>query len=136
MADWSYWGKPAPPPEVKPVWSTYELAEYLDMHPRTINRWCRDWFGRLQDGQHAGRRGGYQIPWQYLYVARAYLLTDYAPVRRALTPALTENPRNWVAVVDGRATTHYDVMEAVEQVLLSSRVSTILYAGEFKDRLR
>lgn len=132
---WATWGKPAPSPEEKPVWTTHELADYLDVHPRSVQRWCVRWFGDLGKGHNVGPGQGFQIPWQYVYVARAHLLTDHEPTRAKLRTVLAETPRDWVCVVDGLASAHYTHGEAFERAQKLKHLATILYVGEFMERL-
>jgi hypothetical protein len=129
------WGRPAPTPAEKPVWSTYELAEYLDQHPQTVIRWCRRWFGDLGKGRNVGRGQGYQIPWQYVYLARAYLRTDHDPTRRMIRDAILASPKDWVVVVDSIVYTCYDLPEAVDKAVKASDYACLIYIGEFKERI-
>jgi hypothetical protein len=131
----AYWGKPAPSPEEKPIWTSYELAEYLDQIPQTVIRWCRKWFGDLDKGFNVGRRQGYEIPWQYVYVGRLYLRTQHDPLRQLVRPVLLASPKDWVAVVDGVAQTCYTRDEAVEKVRRFHQAAHLLYVGEFQERL-
>jgi hypothetical protein len=131
----TYWGKPAPSPEEKPTWTSYELAEYLDQYPQTVIRWCRRWFGGLEKGFNVGRRQGYEIPWQYVYVGRAYVLTEHDPLRRLILPVLLASPKDWVIVVDDVAETCYSKDQAVEKVRRFQHHAYLLYVGEYKERL-
>lgn len=132
---WHLWGKPAPSPEDKPVWSTHELAEYLDVHARTVQRWCKGWFDPLANPRHTGPGQGFQIPWQYVYVARAYLLIEHEPTRAKIRTVLAETPRDWVCVVDGLASAHYTLDEATQRMARLKHLATILYVGEYTERL-
>lgn len=129
------WGKPAPPPEVKPVWSTYELADYLDQHPQTVIRWCKQWFGELGKGFNVGRQQGYRIPWQYVYVGRLYVQTDCRPDREAVQPKLLSDPKDFVVRVDDAVYTCYSASEAAEQVVKMKRRACVFYVGEYPERL-
>jgi hypothetical protein len=132
---WGMWGKPAPSPEQKPIWTTYELAEYLDQHPGTVIRWCRKWFGDLGKGHNVGRRQGYAIPWQYVYVGRAYLQTESDPLRQLVRPVILASPKDWVVVVDGVAETCYTSAEAVQKTVNVTQLAHVMYVGEFVERL-
>lgn len=133
----SLWGKPAPPPDVKPTWTSYELAEYLDLPPTTVQRWCKAWFGELGKGHNVGRGQGYKIPWQYVYQARLHLKLWDAGQRERIRPVLTTDPRDWVVEVDGQVSVHYTKEEAVERVsAVPVQQATLVYVGEFPERIQ
>jgi hypothetical protein len=116
--------------------TTTELARFLGMHPETVWRWCRKWFGPLPPGR-AGREMGYRIPPVYVKVARVWLLVEDAELRELARKALVEGGErdNYVVVVANDAFTCYSWSQALERLesLLEAglfRHMTIIYVGD------
>lgn len=115
--------------------TTFQLAKELNMHPEQVHRYCLRWFGKLPPTRR-GKGQGYRIPLNYRYVARGWLQTQDPEIREAMRAALSKDPKNFVVVVAGRASTHYTVHEAMErvgQVLESAsrgpNITSVIYVG-------
>lgn len=115
--------------------TTKQLGEELGQWPAQIHRYCKKWFGDLPPTRTT-KGQGYRIPLNYRYVARGWLQTEDPEMREAMRAALAEDPKDFVVVVAGRASTHYTVHEAMErigQVLESaarrSKPVTVMYVG-------
>lgn len=123
-----------------PYLTTNELAIELSMHPETVFRWCRKWFGDLPKGR-TGAKQGYRIPLEYRMVARAWLQTEDVALREVIRRAIVAEPRNWVVVVANVGTTHYSVSEALGRVESITRHSpygnqivSLMYVGDPTER--
>lgn len=132
---YSLWGKPAPSPEEMPVWTTYKLAEYLDTNVTRVQRWCKKWFGDLGKGKNVGRSQGFQIPWEYVWIARGWLQTEDETTRGHIVNLCRNDPQDWVVVVDGIASKHYDIEAVIDRMTKVKSIATAIYVGEFKDRM-
>lgn len=121
-------------------YTTYQLAKRLKMYPEQVHRYCKQWFGKLPPTRR-GKGQGYRIPPHYELVARGWLQTRDPELRRAMKEALVKEPRNFVVVVAGRASTHYtghEAMERVAQVLdiaeNNSEIVSVIYVGPKQGR--
>lgn len=128
------------PPET--YFTTYQLAKRLKMYPEQVHRYCKKWFGQLPP-LRTGKGQGYRIPPEYELVARGWLQTQDPELRSAMKDALIKEPRNFVVVVAGRASTHYtdhEAMERVAQVLSDaakrSKIVSVIYVGPPQGRLK
>lgn len=99
----------------EPYLTTHDLAKMYGMHPETVFRWCRRWFGNLPKGR-AGAKMGYRIPLEYELVARAWLMTEDPQLREVVRRAIVTDPKDWVVVVANIGSTHYSDREVVGRV--------------------
>lgn len=116
--------------------TTTELANELGLWQEQVKRWCRSWFGKLDEGRR-GPRMGYRIPLAYRYVARAWMQVEEPEVRRSLERVLAAEPKDWVVLVGKVGSTHYTLGEALTrlgQVVPVAQQQTVpvycLYVGD------
>ncbi len=119
--------------------TTYEVGLILRMYPESVFRWCRNWFGKLPPGRIGGKRMGYRIPLEYLYVARAWKQVEHPKLREQIRWALVDDLKDYVVLCGAVVSTHYttgDVVERLQQLynnpMLSQQVTTVVYVGPIK----